>query len=156
VRENLFASLEREIAIALLFLQNVKRIRIEELPEVNPLEGRPKTVLRTDVRRQEDRDMTFIVDAVTGRETKFLVHTLSAADLPSHPRAELEALATKLRVPTKVSVAACLSGTGPEEQFHDRVSVMLPLPALPSTKTGLPVVVNAFFALGESRYVETT
>ena len=59
-------------------------------------------------------------------------------------------MARNLKVKAEVSVAACLSDSK-GEVFRDRVSVMLPLPILPSTKSGLPVLVNGFFALGESR-----
>lgn len=145
MRENLFSSLESEITIALLFLRNVRRIRIEELNQSN------QVALRWEVNRRTDGDSTVIVDH-NKQETKFLIHTLQAAELNSETeRSELEKLAKDLKVPSVASVAACLSRTDEEERFHDRVSVMLPLPILPSTRTGLPVIVNTFFALGESR-----
>ena len=145
VRENLFADLERDVTTSLLFLKRINRIRIEEKTD------NKKTILRCEARREEDGSNVLIVDD-KGRETRFLVETTSADKLKPGPvREELEEMASSLKVPAEVSVAACLSDTG-DERFHDRVSVMLPLPILPSTKSGLPVLVNGFFALGESRY----
>ena len=137
--------MERDVTASLLFLKRVNRIRIEEKKD------NKKTILRCEARREQDGGNVLIVDD-KGRETRFLVETTSADQLPPGPeREKLQEMASSLKVPAEVSVAACLSDTK-DEIFHDRVSVMLPLPILPSTKSGLPVLVNGFFALGESRY----
>ena len=123
----------------------MKRIRIEELPKAK------KELLRCEAKREQEGDEIQIVDD-RGRQTRFLVETLSANDLePGTKRERLQEMASILKVKAEVTVAVCLSDSS-GELFHDRVSVMLPLPVLPSTKSGLPVMVNGFFALGESRY----
>ena len=66
-------------------------------------------------------------------------------------------LARKLKVLTSITVAGCVpvddnSETIPDN-YHGRMSVLLPLPATNATKTGLPVIVNGFFALSENRRV---
>ena len=107
--------------------------------------------LRCEAKSEEEGDKILIVDD-RGRETRFLVETLSADNLePGTERMRLQEMARNLKVKAEVSVAACLSDSK-GELFRDRVSVMLPLPILPSTKSGLPVLVNGLFALGESRY----
>ena len=107
--------------------------------------------LRCEAKSEQEGDNILIVDD-RGRETRFLVETLSAEDLKlGTERTRLEKTASILKVKAEIRVAACLSDTN-GEVFRDRVSVMLPLPILPSTKSGLPVLVNGFFALGESRY----
>ena len=124
----------------------MKRIRIEEVEK----DGK-KMTLRCEAKSEQEGDNILIVDD-RGRETRFLVETLSADNLVLGPeRTRLQEMASSLKVKAEVSVAACLSDTK-GEVFCDRVSVMLPLPILPSTKSGLPVLVNGFFALGESRY----
>ena len=146
MEDHLFTSLESDITLSLLFLKSIKRVRIEVVQG-----EQPEVTLRSDVWRQAEDQATVIKDA-KGQETRFIVQSLSVEDLINEPRAEeLKKLGGSLKVPARVSVAACIS-KGKEQQFKDRLSVMLPLPALPSTRTGLPVVVNAFFALGESRY----
>ena len=123
----------------------MKRIRIEEVQK-----DAKKMTLRCEAKREEEGDKILIVDD-RGRETRFLVETLSADHLePGTERTRLQEMARNLKVKAEVSVAACLSDSK-GEVFRDRVSVMLPLPILPSTKSGLPVLVNGFFALGESR-----
>ena len=113
--------------------------------------GAKKMSLRCEAKSGPEGDNILIVDD-RGRETRFLVETLSAENLELGPeRTRLQEMASSLKVKAEVSVAACLSDTK-GEVFRDRVSVMLPLPILPSTKSGLPVLVNGFFALGESRY----
>ena len=110
-----------------------------------------KMSLRCEAKSEQEGDNILIVDD-RGRETRFLVETLSAENLELGPeRTKLQEMASSLKVKAEVSVAACLSDTK-GEVFRDRVSVMLPLPILPSTKSGLPVLVNGFFALGESRF----
>ena len=68
---------------------------------------------------------------------------------------ELSMLASKLQVTPDVSIAGY--ATEGEESiptdYIGRVSVMLPLPMSPATVTGMPVIVNAFFALSENRRV---
>ena len=124
----------------------MKRIRIEEVQK-----DAKKMTLRCEAKSEEEGDKILIVDD-RGRETRFLVETLSADNLePGTERMRLQEMARNLKVKAEVSVAACLSDSK-GEVFRDRVSVMLPLPILPSTKSGLPVLVNGFFALGESRY----
>ena len=146
VRENLFADLKQDVTASLLFLKSVKRIRIEELPK-----DTKKELLRCEAKREQEGDEIQIVDD-RGRQTRFLVETLSANDLePGTKRERLQEMASILKVKAEVTVAVCLSDSS-GELFHDRVSVMLPLPVLPSTKSGLPVMVNGFFALGENRY----
>ena len=123
----------------------MKRIRIEEVQK-----DAKKMSLRCEAKSGPEGDNILIVDD-RGRETRFLVETLSADNLVLGPeRLRLQEMASNLKVTAEVSVAACLSDTK-GEVFRDRVSVMLPLPILPSTKSGLPVLVNGFFALGESR-----
>ena len=124
----------------------MKRIRIEQVQK-----DAKKMTLRCEAKSEEEGDKILIVDD-RGRETRFLVETLSADNLePGTERTRLQEMARNLKVKAEVSVAACLSDSK-GEVFRDRVSVMLPLPILPSTKSGLPVLVNGFFALGESRY----
>ena len=124
----------------------MKRIRIEEVQK-----DAKKITLRCEARSEQEGDNILIVDD-RGRETRFLVETLSADNLELGPeRTKLQEMASSLKVKAEVSLAACLSDTK-GEVFRDRVSVMLPLPILPSTKSGLPILVNGFFALGESRY----
>ena len=124
----------------------MKRIRIEEVQK-----DAKKITLRCEARSEQEGDNILIVDD-RGRETRFLVETLSAENLELGPeRTKLQEMASSLKVKAEVSVAACLSDSK-GEVFRDRVSVMLPLPILPSTKSGLPILVNGFFALGESRY----
>ena len=124
----------------------MKRIRIEEVQK-----DAKKMSLRCEAKSGPEGDNILIVDD-RGRETRFLVETLSADNLELGPeRTKLQEMASSLKVKAEVSLAACLSDTK-GEVFRDRVSVMLPLPILPSTKSGLPVLVNGFFALGESRY----
>ena len=135
--------MERDITTSLLFLKRVNRIRIEEKKD------NKETILRCGARREQDGGNVLIVDN-QGRETRFLVETTSADMLLPGPGREIKEMASSLKVPAEVSVAACLSDTK-GEVFRDRVSVMLPLP-ISQSKSGLPVLVNGFFALGESRY----
>ena len=71
-------------------------------------------------------------------------------------------MAKKLKVLPTITVAGYISreksGDQDEEDkvtipecFKERMSVMLPLPILPGTRTTFPVVVNGFFALSEDR-----
>ena len=71
-------------------------------------------------------------------------------------------MAKKLKVLPTITVAGYISreksGDQDEEDkvtipecFKERMSVMLPLPILPGTRTSFPVVVNGFFALSEDR-----
>ena len=71
-------------------------------------------------------------------------------------------MAKKLKVLPTITVAGYISreksGDRDEEDkvtipecFKERMSVMLPLPILPGTRTTFPVVVNGFFALSEDR-----
>ena len=146
MRENLFFDLEKEITITLLFLKSVQRIRIEELNQTHGL------LLRCEANRTVEANSTLIVQSVGGKreETRFLVHSMDVSNLDDgEQKEELKELSTQLKVLTRVSVACCLSSN--DDLLHERVSVMLPLPANPSTKSGLPVAVNAFFALGDSR-----
>ena len=45
----------------------------------------------------------------------------------------------------------CLHDHHIPDKYKDRVSVLLPLPVVPGTKTTFPVIVNAFFAVSENR-----
>ena len=61
-------------------------------------------------------------------------------------------LSRKLKAQPIVSVAGYIPDTEDDSaKYRGRMSVLLPLPDLPGTRTGLPVVVNGFFALSEDR-----
>ena len=73
-------------------------------------------------------------------------------------------MADKLKVKPEVTIAGYKRKCGQENYFPPRknkkdektshtgrVSVMLPLPDSTSTNTGLPVIVNGFFALSDNR-----
>ena len=149
MRDNLFSDLENDVTASLLFLKNVTRIRIEEIQKGSKVMKR-----RCEAKTEREGNNVLIADD-KGRETRFLMETLSVDSLEAGPERErLLEMAHNLKVKAEVSVAACLSDTK-DELFQDRVSVMLPLPILPSTRSGLPVLVNGFFALGESRFKQT-
>ena len=146
MRENLFSDLESEITLTLLFLKSVQRIRIEELSQTDG------TLLRCEGSRTTTASSTLITQSVGGKqkETSFILHSMDASNLEDgEEKEELKKLSSQLKVLTRVSVACCLSSN--DDLLHERVSVLLPLPSNPSTKSGLPVAVNAFFALGDSR-----
>ena len=63
-------------------------------------------------------------------------------------------LSKKLKAQPIISVAGYIPDPDLKDdsaKYLDRMSVLLPLPNLPGTRTGLPVVVNGFFALSEDR-----
>ena len=63
-------------------------------------------------------------------------------------------LSRKLKAQPIISVAGYIPDPVTEDdsaKYSGRMSVLLPLPDLPGTRTGLPVVVNGFFALSEDR-----
>ena len=143
----MFESLDEELNLCLLFMKNVRRIKLETLTKV-----------LADVEKVPETDSTedIIKNLLTGGQERFLVQTVTTGDVVFEENSfeeqakldDLIQLGKDLKVRVSVSVAACI--TSPDK-YRGRVSVMLPLPNLPSTQTGLPVIVNAFFAVGDSR-----
>ena len=63
-------------------------------------------------------------------------------------------LSKKLKAQPIISVAGYIPDPDLKDdsaRYRGRMSVLLPLPDLPGTRTGLPVVVNGFFALSDDR-----
>ena len=76
------------------------------------------------------------------------------SDGESQEEEHLLELSRKLKAQPIVSVAGYIPDSALETdaaRYRGRMSVLLPLPDLPGTRTGLPVVVNGFFALSEDR-----
>ena len=133
--------------MVLLFLNNVKKIRIEVISESG-------SVKLAEVHRTvEDLfDGLKRIQITDDMKTEFfLASEVTTADLPDpDERRKLSQLSDKLKVRSQVMVAA------PEllaDNLEGRVAVMLPLPKSQTTNTNLPVVVNGFFAIGENRRV---
>ena len=135
----------------LLFLNNVKKIRIEVISDNGSVKH--AEVHRTVEEMSSGLKKIRITDDLKTEEDVFLTCEVSIGDLPDPgKRSELSQLSDKLRVRSQVMVAAPLL-VEPGGALEGRVAVMLPLPKSQTTNTTLPVVVNGFFALGENRRV---
>lgn len=140
-----------------LFLKHVQEISITVLGEQGEVE------ILAGARRHVERlapnlDKVIITDLTSGATlASFYSSTLSLSQPKEVEKEEerLLELSRKLKAPPIVSVAGYIPEPDLEDdsaKYHGRMSVLLPLPDLPGTsKTGLPVVVNGFFALSEDR-----
>ena len=141
--------------MVLLFLNNVKRIRIEVISDNGSV--KQAEVHRTVEEMSRGLKKIRITDDLTTKDEVFLTCEVSIGDLPDPvKRSELSQLSDKLKVRSQVMVAAPLLETGNARlaaSLEGRVAVMLPLPKSQTTNTSLPVIVNGFFALGENRRV---
>ena len=147
MKSNLFQSLQEDLSLVLLFLNNVKKIRIEVISESGSV--KLAEVHRTVEDLFDGLKRIQITDDM--KTEVFLASEVTTADLPDpDERRKLSQLSDKLKVRSQVMVAA------PEllaDNLEGRVAVMLPLPKSQTTNTNLPVVVNGFFAIGENRRV---
>lgn len=160
MKDYLFKSIEDDICLNLLFLKNVQEIKmtvISPTGAVTEVVGASKQVEAKD----DELKMVTIVDTLAGKELQSFYSyglTLDESSEFIHDkdkRAVLE-LASKLKVLPSITVAGCIPRDKSEtipDNYHGRMSVLLPLPATNATKTGLPVIVNGFFALSENRRV---
>ena len=152
MRSNLFKSLQEESRLVLLFLNNVRKIKIEvvsadgkiTLAELTrSVEADPSGLKRITITNHQDKETEVFM--TSSSDLKILPDTDSKKD-------SLRQLSERLKVKSKVSVSALLAEAGDvPEELRGRVSVMLPLPQSQTTNTTLPVLVNGFFALSESR-----
>ena len=159
VRDNLFRSVIDDLSLNALFLKNVQEIRLTVLGgqgEVDILAGARRHVERL----APNLDKVTITDTPSGKNLAFFyLSTLSLSQSREEVgRSEEEGLllelSKKLKAQPIVSVAGYIPDPdleGDSAKYRDRMSVLLPLPDLPGTRTGLPVVVNGFFALSEDR-----
>ena len=146
-----------------LFLKHVQEISITVLGdqgEVETLAGARRHVERI----APNLDKVIITDLISGDTlASFYSSTLSlgqskeveeSSEDEFGEKEQLLGLSEKLKAPPTVSVAGYIPDPDLEDdsaKYHGRMSVLLPLPVLPGTRTGLPVVVNGFFALSEDR-----
>ena len=141
--------------MVLLFLKNVKKIKIEVISENGSVKH--AEVHRTVEDFSDGLKKIRITDDLKTEEKVFITSEVSIADLADPiKRSELSQLSANLKVRSQVMVAASLLETGAArlpDNLEGRVAVMLPLPKSQTTDTTLPVVVNGFFALGENRRV---
>ena len=142
--------------MVLLFLNNVKKIRIEVISDNGSVKH--AEVHRTVEVVDSGLKKIQITDDLKSKEEIFITTEVDLANLPEQQRAELSQLSAQLKVRSKVMVAAALLETGGAglrlpANLSGRVAVMLPLPRSQTTNTNLPVIVNGFFALGENRRV---
>ena len=155
MKTNLFQSLQEDLSLVLLFLNNVKKIKIEVISENGSVKH--AEVHRTVEDFPGGLKKIRITDDQKTEEKVFITSEVSIADLADPiKRSELSQLSAKLKVRSQVMVAAPLLETGNARlaaSLEGRVAVMLPLPKSQTTNTSLPVVVNGFFALGENRRV---
>ena len=164
VRDNLFRSVIEDLSLNALFLKNVQEICLTVLG----CQGEVDILARA--RRHVERlapnlDKVIITDLTSGKTlASFYSSTLSLSqsrtdedDKDSEEDEEEELLfelSKKLKTQPIISVAGYIPDPDLKDdsaKYLDRMSVLLPLPNLPGTRTGLPVVVNGFFALSEDR-----
>ena len=153
MKSTLFRSLQVDLSLVLLFLNNIRKIKIQVISE-NGFVQLAK-VHRTEEDLSNGLKKIKITDDLKTGEV-FITSEVSQADLPDPAeRSELSQLSAKLKVRSQVVVAAPLLETGAArpDNLKGRVAVMLPLPKSQTTDTTLPVIVNGFFALGENRRV---
>ena len=154
VRNRLFSSLNADINVVLLFLKHVRKIKIECISrdgKVDVLTHIKKVSTEVDGNGLTKTDMLCIEN-----ERKLASFYVLKKRNSNHNQQNLEHLAKKLKVIPEVSIACYKKEDSDKSiptEYEERVSVMLPLPQSPSTVTGLPVIVNAFFALSENRRV---
>ena len=156
VRDNLFRSVIEDLSLNGLFLKNVQEIRLTVIGtqgEVDILAEAKRHVKRLG----PNLDMVTIAEPTSGKNlASFYSSTLDLGmyEEDFEEKEELLILSKKLKAKPIVSVAGYIPDPGLGEdsaKYRGRMSVLLPLPDLPGTKTGLPVVVNGFFALSEDR-----
>ena len=158
MKDNLFNSIAEDLSLNALFLKNIAEISLTVITE----DGRVESL--AGARRHVERaapnlDKITVTDITGGTLAAFysttltLLHADEESETNDDERRLLE-LSKKLKVQPVVSVAGYIADPALEDdssRFEGRMSVLLPLPDLPGTKTGLPVVVNGFFALSEDR-----
>ena len=141
----------------MLFLKNIKEIKMTIIREdgsecITSAERSQKSI---DGHLEEVTITNLLTDQIFA---SFYICSITLSDLES-PMLEMS---KKLKVLPTVTVAGYKVGFSAEEsndiedgvipdKFKDRVSVLLPLPVVPGTKTTFPVIVNAFFAVSENR-----
>ena len=159
VLNNLFQSFKDEISLNMLFLKNIKRIRMTIIRENGSVE-----YITCAERSQKSIGHLEEVTVTNLLTDQILASFYSCSITLFDSESPMLEMSKKLKVLPTVTVAGYKidNGFSAEEsndtedgeipdKFKDRVSVLLPLPVVPGTKTTFPVIVNAFFAVSENR-----
>ena len=175
MKNNLFKSFEEEVSLNMLFLKNVKEIRMTIIREDESVEC-IASAIRSCKSVADHLEEVTVTNLLTEKRLASFYYcslTLTNSSAVTDSERQLLELSEKLKVLPTVTVAGYKTHDDDElsdeessndsedgeyfddhlipDKYKDRVSVLLPLPVVPGTKTTFPVIVNAFFAVSENR-----